>query len=116
MGQRINLKTIVDPNDRLKVFSQLVNDNVANEDTYKLIPNWFVNTNKQNDEGMVPSFVTAKTFPPIPNNTTFKCSSLAANAEDLVRASELINVEAHSDGTPEEKRLNALVGKIEIFI
>ena len=111
VGHRINLKTIIDPNDRLKVFSQLINDNVANEDTYKLIPNWFVTSDRQND-GEVPSFVTMKTLPPVPNSTSFRCSSLAANAEDLTRASQLINYEAYSSGTDEEKRLDALIGKL----
>ena len=111
VGHRINLKSIMDPNDRLKVFSQLINDNVGNEDSYKLIPNWFVPSDRQNQDGMVPSFTTATTYPPVPNSETFRCGSLAANAEDLVRASELIDVETYSTGTPEEKRLNALIGK-----
>ena len=85
---------------------------MENEDTYKVIPNWVVASDRQNFDGMIPSFATAKTYPPVPNSTTFKCGSLAANAEDLVRASQLINIEAESIGTPEENRLNALIGKL----
>ena len=107
------MKNIVDPSDRLRVFSQLINDNVVNEDTYVLIPNWFNGSDPQGEEGMVPSFKTAKTFPPIPNNTKFRCSSLAANAEDLVRASMLINIENYSGGSEEDDRLNSLIGKIK---
>ena len=110
MGHRINLKTIVDERNRLKVMSQLINDNVENEDGYVLIPNWFNTSDPKGPEGEVPSFTTAKTYPPIPINTNFRCGSLAANAEDLVRASELINTEIEPTLSEEENRLNSLIG------
>ena len=112
VGKRINLKAIVCPNHRLKVMSQLINDNRGDRDTYTMIRNWF-NTSDPIKDSKVPSFVTAHTFPPIPNDTTFKCSALAANAEDLVRASELINIEQVSEGSDEDKRLNSLIGKFK---
>jgi len=90
--------------------SQLINDNVENEDGYVLIPNWFNTSDPKGSEGQVPSFTTAKTYPPIPNNVNFRCGSLAANAEDMVRASELINIEGDPMRSDEENRLNSLIG------
>ena len=116
VGKRINLKSIVCPIHRLKVMSQLINDNRGDTDTYTMIRNWFNTSDPLGMENEVPSFVTAHTFPPIPEDTVFKCSSLAANAEDLVRASDLINVEQTSEGSDEDRRLNSLIGKIIIVI
>ena len=92
--------------------SQIVNDNVGDLDTYTMIPNHF---NHKNDplgpEMEVPSFVTAETYPPIPGDVNFKCSSLAANAEDLVRASQLINIDILDEADEESDRLDSLIGK-----
>ena len=115
VGERINLKSIVCPNQRLKVMSQLVNDNRGDTDTYTMIRNWFNTSDPLGAQSEVPTFVTALTFPPIPENTTFKCSSLSANAEDIVRASELVNIEQSTEGSEEDKRLNALIGKIKNY-
>ena len=91
--------------------SQLVNDNTGEEDSYTMIRNWFNSSDPLGVYNEVPSFVTALTFPPIPEDLSFKCSSLSANAEDLVRASELVNIEQSTDGSDEYKRLNSLIGK-----
>lgn len=116
VGKRINLKSIVCPIHRLKVMSQLVNDNVGDEDTYTMIRNWFNTSDPLGIENEVPSFVTALTYPPIPEDVSFKCSSLSANAEDLVRASDLINIEQTTEGPDEDRRLNSLIGNNIIVI
>ena len=96
--------------------SQLINDNRGDKDTYTMIRNWFNTSDPLGIENEVPSFVTALTYPPIPEDLVFKCSSLAANAEDLVRASDLINIEQTGEGSDEDRRLNALIGNIIIVI
>ena len=92
--------------------SQIVNDNVGDKDTYTMVTNHF---NPKNDplgpETQVPSFVTAQTLPPIPGDEKFKCSSLAANAEDIVRACYLINLDTGYNAIEERDRLDSLIGK-----
>lgn len=109
-GERINLKVIACPNHRLRVMSQLIKNNVGDKDTYTMMRNWFIPADPEVEHEEIPTFVTAHTYPPIPENLEFKCSSLAANAEDFVRASALITIDCESDGTDEENRLHALIG------
>ena len=107
VGHRINLKIVVDPNDRLKAFSKIINDNVGNEDTYAMMENFF---NPSDKASLVPNFKTKVTLPPVPDCENFKCSALAANAEDIVRASKLMTIEEETEGSEEDQRQNALIG------
>ena len=94
-----------------QVMSQIINDNVGNEDSYTMITNHFNPKNDPLGQIPVPSFVTAQTYPPLPGDEHFKCSSLAANAEDLARACFLINIDTWDEVNEEENRLDAMIGK-----
>ena len=101
-GGRVNLKAIPSARDRLKAMAQLVRHNRGDVDTFTLGENFSNSKDPKKDENDTPIFRTKHTLPIIPVNDEYKCSTLAANAGNITRASQLfyeikVDLEANSD-------------------
>ena len=111
VGHRVNLKAVVNAEDRLAAMSELIVNNKGFVNTYTLSKNWSNNFDKSAPLDFTPTFITAQTLPPVPVNDTFLCSSLSANAANMARLSQMFGDIQKIEGiSVEEKRSMSLFG------